>query len=366
MKRLLIVLFSLVYSVNGAWAEDLYGLSAISNGGQLYIHKDNLSKGTSELLEVIPNHDGYGSGTSWIDAENGLFYAPFEVEGEGTKITIYDYINDTYTQTVAQANGYAKFALPYGTVTKGSAIISSGTDSDGNATTVVGSSNIVDSNGKTMIETKADGSVHIGENSLVTKEVNGAQSLYATDASGSAIPININNGSSLQINGVDVMDKIDGTVALSSAMSALPNSSEDATSTCGMGTGFHKGLSAISAGCAMDFSTLTQNENLSPLFKRASVNLGTSAIMNSSGFSNFALRAGLTFKLGAKKSSGMDLSMDEDLQRYSTGTNTRIAKLQKENDALKAEMDALKSNQQNEMDALNAKLDALIASLNNG
>jgi len=201
----------------------------------------------------------------------------------------------------------------------------------------------------------ADGSVHIGENSLVTIEQNGAQSLYATDASGSAIPLNINNGSSLQINGVDVMDKIDGTVALSSAMSALPNSSEDATSTCGMGTGFHKGLSAISAGCAMDFSAFKQNENLSPLFKRASVNLGTSAIMNSTGFSNFALRAGLTFKLGAKKSSGTDLSMDEDLQRYSTGTNTRIAELKKENDALRAEMDAL-----------NAKLDALIASLNNG
>ena len=148
---------------------------------------------------------------------------------------------------------------------------------------------------------------------------------------------------------------IHGSVALSSAMSALPNSSEDATSTCGMGTGFHKGLSAISAGCAMDFSTLTQNANLSPLFKRASVNLGTSAIMNSTGFSNFALRAGLTFKLGAKKSGGTDLSMDEDLQRYSSGTNTRIAELKKENEALRAEMDGL-----------NAKLDALIASLNNG
>ena len=159
---------------------------------------------------------------------------------------------------------------------------------------------------------------------------------------------------------------IHGSVALSSAMSALPNSSEDATSTCGMGTGFHKGLSAISAGCAMDFATLTQNSNLSPLFKRASVNLGTSAIMNNKGFSDFALRAGFTFKFGGNKSSSNSLSMDEDLQRYSTGTNTRIADLKKENDALRAEMDAIKSKQQNEMDALSAKLDALIASLNNG
>jgi hypothetical protein len=255
-----------------------------------------------------------------MDSYNGNLY----LKDSNGQYLQYNYVTDTLTTTPAMDSDYqTMFQTPWA--------------------------------GSTIVSEAADGSVHIGENSLVTIEQNGKQSLYATDASGSAIPININNGSSLQINGVDVMDKINGTVALSSAMSALPNSSEDATSTCGMGTGFHKGLSAISAGCAMDFSTLTQNENLSPLFKRASVNLGTSAIMNSTGFSNFALRAGLTFKLGAKKSSGTDLSMDEDLQRYSTGTNTRIAELKKENDALRAEMDAL-----------NAKLDALIASLNNG
>ena len=386
MRKLLIVLFSLVYSVNVAWAVDLYGISAVSNGGKLYIYKNNVSKGTSVLLETVNNHSGYGATNTMIDTENGLFYA----QATDTSYTIYDYINDTYTRTPVQAHNLSNFELPYGTVTKGSEIITIGTDTegnattvvgsgtivgsdgktiigakddaDGNATTVVGASNIVDTDGKTIIETKADGSTHIGENSLVTKEVNGTQSLYATDAKGKAIPININNGSSLQINGVDVMDKIDGTVALSSAMSALPNSSEDATSTCGMGTGFHKGLSAISAGCAMDFATLTQNSNLSPLFKRASVNLGTSAIMNNKGFSNFALRAGLTFKLGAKKSSSSTLSMDEDLQRFSTGTNTRIADLKKENDVLQNKVMHLETMQEE----LNAKLDALIASLNNG
>lgn len=389
MRKFIIVLFSLVYSVNGAWAEDQFTLSATSEGSSVTIYKDNITQKTTEVLKTITNHSGVSS-NSYLDHENGLFFI-----GDGSNgFTIYDYVNDTYTQTGTQPNGRSKYAIPFGTAAPGSGVVTAGTDedgnattvvnsknivdsdgttiigakddADGNATTVVGASNIVDTNGKTIIETKADGSTHIGENSLVTKEVNGTQSLYATDAKGKAIPININNGSSLQVNGVDVMDKIDGTVALSSAMSALPNSSDDAAGTCGMGTGFHKGLSAISAGCAMDFATLTQNSDLSPLFKRASVNLGTSAIMNSKGFSNFALRAGLTFKLGAKKSSSSTLSMDEDLQRYSTGTNTRIADLKKENDALRAEMDALKSNQQNEMDALNSKLDALIASLNNG
>jgi hypothetical protein len=262
-----------------------------------------------------------------MDSYNGNLY----LKDSNGQYMQYNYINDTLTTTpVMDSDFQTMFQTPWA----GSGIVSEA----------------------------ADGSVHIGENSLVTIEQNGKQSLYATNAQGKAIPININNGSSLQINGVDVMDKIDGTVALSSAMSALPNSSDDAASTCGMGTGFHKGLSAISAGCAMDFATLTQNANLSPLFKRASVNWGSSAIMNSAGFSDFALRAGLTFKFGGKKSSSSTLSMDEDLQRYSTGTNTRIAELKKENDVLQNKVMHLEAMQEE----LNSKLDSLIASLNNG
>ena len=342
MKKLLIVLFSLVFSMSSAYAanEDFFlGVKYNNVAKKNEIYKISQTTGEAVLLKQFAFPSGYWQpGSSFMDSYNGNLY----LKDSNGQYMQYNYINDTLTTTpVMDSDFQTMFQTPWA----GSGIVSEA----------------------------EDGSVHIGENSLVTIEQNGKQSLYATNASGASIPININNGSSLQVNGVDVMDKINtntqdihGSVALGSAMSALPNSSDDAAGTCGMGTGFHKGLSAISAGCAMDFATLTQNSDLSPLFKRASVNLGTSAIMNSKGFSNFALRAGLTFKLGAKKSSGTDLSMDEDLQRYSTGTNTRIADLKKENDALRAEMDALKSNQQNKMDALNAKLDALIASLNNG
>lgn len=387
MKRLLIVLFSLVYSVNGAWADDVYyAVKYDSSISKNQVWSLNKTTGVETKLQDFAFPSGsWTASDSYFDTTTGKL---FMKDGSGTKFVVYDSATDKFDENIdfnfssyqkifttpeslnaiiktgTDADGNATTVVGSGTIvgSDGKTIIGAKNDTDGNATTVVGASNIVDTEGKTIIETKSDGSVHIGENSLVTIEQNGKQSLYATDASGSAIPININNGSSLQINGVDVMDKINGTVALSSAMSALPNSSEDATSTCGMGTGFHKGLSAISAGCAMDFSTLTQNENLSPLFKRASVNLGTSAIMNSTGFSNFALRAGLTFKLGAKKSIGTDLSMDEDLQRFSTGTNTRIAELKKENDVLKNKVIHLETMQEE----LNAKLDALIASLNNG
>ena len=331
MRKLLIVLFSLAYSMSSAYAanEDFFlGVKYNSVAKKNEIYKISQTTGEAVLLKQFAFPSGYWQpGSSFMDSYNGNLY----LKDSNGQYMQYNYINDTLTTTpVMDSDFQTMFQTPWA----GSGIVSE----------------------------EEDGSVHIGENSLVTIEQNGKQSLYATNASGASIPININNGSSLQVNGVDVMDKIDGAVALSSAMSALPNSSDDAAGTCGMGTGFHKGLSAISAGCAMDFATLTQNSDLSPLFKRASVNLGTSAIMNSKGFSNFALRAGLTFKLGAKKSSGSTLSMDEDLQRYSTGTNTRIADLKKENDVLQNKVMHLEAMQEE----LNSKLDALIASLNNG
>jgi hypothetical protein len=52
------------------------------------------------------------------------------------------------------------------------------------------------------------GEIHIGENSLITNEVNGVQELYAEDASGNPIDINVNNGSDLLVNGISVTTQI--------------------------------------------------------------------------------------------------------------------------------------------------------------
>ena len=75
---------------------------------------------------------------------------------------------------------------------------------DGSSTTVIGSNDIVGSDGDTLISKEADGSVHIGENSLVTVEENGVQQLYATDANDEMININIKKGTDLLIDGVSV------------------------------------------------------------------------------------------------------------------------------------------------------------------
>ena len=68
-----------------------------------------------------------------------------------------------------------------------------------------------------MISEKADGSIHIGENSAVFKEEGGREKFWAQDANGKSIPIDITNGSKLLINGRDVEQSINNVGALSSA-----------------------------------------------------------------------------------------------------------------------------------------------------
>ena len=60
-----------------------------------------------------------------------------------------------------------------------------------------------------IITQEVDGSIHIGENSLITNEVGGVQELYAQDAGAAAIDIDVTNGSNLLINGAAVATQTD-------------------------------------------------------------------------------------------------------------------------------------------------------------
>lgn len=59
-----------------------------------------------------------------------------------------------------------------------------------------------------LIREESDGSIHIGENSLITVEEDGKQQLYATDANGDQIDINIKKGSDLLVDGKSVSQAI--------------------------------------------------------------------------------------------------------------------------------------------------------------
>ena len=120
----------------------------------------------------------------------------------------------------------------------GDELISSGTDSDGSKTTVIGSTDIVGSDGDTLISKEADGSVHIGENSLVTVEENGVQLLYATDADDDLININIKKGTDLLIDGVSVAGSLNtnATNIATNTTGIATNTTVIATNTTGIAT----------------------------------------------------------------------------------------------------------------------------------
>ena len=146
----------------------------------------------------------------------------------------------------------------------GSSIIASGTDStDGTATTVIGSNDIVGADGDTLISKESDGSIHIGEDSLVTIEEAGVQQLYATDANGDSIDINIKEGTDLLLNGVSVSNSLGGITTNATNISTntagvATNSTRISTNTAGIATN-STNISTNTAGIATNSTSISTN-----------------------------------------------------------------------------------------------------------
>ncbi len=167
--------------------------------------------------------------------------------------------------------------------------------------------------GKDLIKETSTGEVHIGENSLVTRERNSKQELYATDANGNAIPIDVTNGSKLLINGRDVEQSINNVGALSAALTGLPTVPNDTTLACGVGTGTHGGSVAFSGGCASKI-----NDSLSVNYA-ASLNLPGQEYKGNFE-DTFSARAGFIWKLGKPVKPTL-ISMKEK-KEFETQINT--------------------------------------------
>ena len=167
--------------------------------------------------------------------------------------------------------------------------------------------------GKDLIKETSTGEVHIGENSLVTRERNSRQELYATDANGNKIPIDVTNGSKLLINGRDVEQSINNVGALSAALTGLPTVPTDTTLACGVGTGTHGGSVAFSGGCASKI-----NDSLSVNYA-ASVNLPGQEYKGNFE-DTFSARAGFIWKLGKPVKPTL-ISMKEK-KEFETQINT--------------------------------------------
>ena len=136
--------------------------------------------------------------------------------------------------------------------------------------------------------------------------------MYATDAAGKRIPIDI-QGRRFLINGRDVEQSINNVGALSAALTGLPAVPTDTTLSCGVGTGTHGGDFALSGGCASKV-----NENLS-------VNYAASVIMPGQEYAgdfedSFSARAGFIWKLGKPVKPTL-ISMKEK-KEFETQINT--------------------------------------------
>ena len=229
------------------------------------------------------------------------------------------------------------------------------------------------------------GEVHIGEHSLITVEENGIQKLYAKDAEGNAIPINITEGSKLLIDGVEVTPGdseqvetnrknistnagnietnrknistsagnietnrknindlgygVAGATALTAALSSLPIAAEDAPFSCGVGTGGYSSRFAVGLGCA------------ARLNERLSVNVGGSHVFGGSSdygdgsLGTVAARAGVVFKLGTihKSSSINEEELQSRLDEMEEKNEESIARLKKENRELLVRLQRLES-----------------------
>jgi hypothetical protein len=346
--KLLLFLFTTLILSPSLVNADLFGLSASCDSSALTIKRHNITSGTSTTLNSGTSCTGVSSASS-VDTVKGLFYIE---QGDGS-INVYDYVNDSITTTDAYS-GATRYVIPYEAksvdghveeiivnttdsdsvaVTKiktkalidsaGAVVIKNTTDSDSVAATKIGTKNIVDNAGNTMIKVTADGATHIGKNSLVTIEQNGKQSLYATDASGNKIDIDVNNGSNLLINGVNVVDKINGSVAMGAALSSLPKSPDGTTTLCGLGAGYHDESIAISYGCSMDAKNFTSSK--SRIFKNATLNFGSSIAYNkNNNFSQLALSGGISWPLG--KSSNNNIYSDKQESKIDS-LNKEVAEL---------------------------------------
>ena len=99
------------------------------------------------------------------------------------------------------------------------------------------------------------------------------------------------------------------TAAMSTAMSALPASSHDAKTTCGVGTGGSSGEFALSAGCA---SNLTDRFTINT---GGSVALGGFQDYGSGNIDSYGVQAGFLYKFGPiKKSTLISLKEKKELK----------------------------------------------------
>ena len=359
MKKLLA--FSLIGSTlfSGTQAvksnETSYGITQ-GDGYGIKVYSVNPDNGNSTLLGTYCRAwDNMGNAMcaadvgsdSYLDQTTGNLKIELNDAVNGNKMVEFNTTDKTFTEGSTHSNWKDNYQILINqkTLTKssdgkikleyeGTKLIESQSNgsiqigSDGNDIDITSEGLNVD--GNPLITKKDNGEIHIGKNSLITKseeetlsDGTKVQPLYAKDADGNKIPINI-DGSKLLIDGVEVTagdsaqvttnknnistntsnistntsniknlgEGVAGSTALTAALSALPQTSKESKLSCGVGTGAYSSRYALGFGCA------------SKVNERVDINAGGSYVFGGSKsygagtLDSGVIKAGFVFKLG--------------------------------------------------------------------
>ena len=317
-----------VTPAGGSSRLDLYKMNA--TGVATQVHED-IFPGSST--------NGFSASDYSVNTKSGKIYFLEPASGSSTRrVRTWDIETETfegYTDIDGLPSGGSPMFIEYPTAlddlvkktctTEGSSCAETDPEKvalggEGSAAVAIIDSDGISTGGKNLVKRVGD-ELHIGENSLVTVESGGRQKLYATDANGDAIDIDITNGSRLLINGRDVEKSIDNVGALSAALGSVPTISADSKVTCGLGGGTHSSAYAVSGGCASKVS------------ERISLNAAVATVFNNhtGDFDdNLSARAGFTFRLGKIDDS------PKVAARKAAELHDKVVKLEESNKALAA------------------------------
>ena len=103
------------------------------------------------------------------------------------------------------------------------------------------------------------------------------------------------------------------SVALSSALTALPTNAGTGSHTCGMGAGVRGGYTAMAVGCAADLADFELPNKLPAFIKNASINAGTSFLAHNDP--DYTFKVGMSFNFGKSQSKGQASNQGTDFSR---------------------------------------------------
>ena len=157
------------------------------------------------------------------------------------------------------------------------------------------------------------------------------------------------------------------SVALSSALTALPTNGGTGSHACGIGAGVRGEYSAMAMGCAADLENFELPDALPSFIKNASINAGTSFLTHDDP--DYTFKVGMSFNFGGSKSRPSVSHLEADFarelalvhqktQRTANKQAEAIKKVQRDNLRLQAKVNAMSSDKA-ELLALRTEVDGL-------